>query len=80
MDTNQVLQKVQEIFRDVLDNDDIVLNENTVAKDVEEWDSLSHIQLVVALEKHFGVKFTTGEISSWKNVGDMLKAIIAKKG
>lgn len=75
MDTNQVLKEVNEIFIDVLDNDEIVLTQDTTADDIEEWDSLTHIQLVVAIEKHFKQRFTTKEIQNWKNVGEMCEAI-----
>ncbi len=78
MDKNQILGEVQEIFRDVLDNEEIVLANETVADDIEEWDSLSHIQLIVAIEKHFKVKFTSKEILGWKNVGDMIDCISTK--
>lgn len=78
MDKNVILAKVQEIFQDVLDNEDIVLSFNTTADDVEEWDSLSHIQLIVAIEKEFKVKFTSKEITSWKTVGDMIDCVISK--
>ncbi len=78
MDKNQILEEVQEIFRDVLDNEDIVLANETVADDIEEWDSLTHIQLIVAIEKHFKVKFTSKEILSWKNVGEMIDSISTK--
>ena len=53
MDKKDVMTEVEEIFRDVLDNDDIELTEETTSADIDEWDSLSHIQLVVAIEKHF---------------------------
>lgn len=79
MEKNQILEEVQEIFRDVLDNEEIVLNENTVADDIEEWDSLSHIQLVVAVEKHFNIKFSSKEILSWRNVGEMIDFIRNKQ-
>ena len=79
MDKAALLKDVNDIFIDVLDNDDVVLNYETQAKDVEDWDSLNHIQLVVAIEKHFQLKFTSLEIQSWKNVGDMLDTIISKK-
>ena len=78
MDKSQILEEVQEIFRDVLDNEDIELAPATVADDIEEWDSLSHIQLIVAIEKHFKVKFTSKEILSWKNVGEMIDCISTK--
>ena len=78
MDKNQIMVEVQEIFRDVLDNEDIELTPETMADDIEEWDSLSHIQLIVAIEKHFKVKFTSKEILSWKNVGEMVDCISTK--
>ena len=55
MDKNQILEEVQTIFREVLDNEEIVLANETTADDIEEWDSLTHIQLIVAIEKHFKI-------------------------
>ena len=78
MDKNEILAKVQGIFKDVLDNEDIELSFDTTADDVEEWDSLSHIQLIVAIEKEFKVKFTSKEIMSWSNVGEMIDCILSK--
>lgn len=78
MEKNEIMAEVQEIFRDVLDNEDIELTPETMADDIEEWDSLSHIQLIVAIEKHFKVKFTSKEILSWKNVGEMIDCISTK--
>ena len=78
MDKTQILADVQEIFRDVLDNEDIVITLETVADDIEEWDSLSHIQLVVAIEKHFKIKFVSKELMEWKTVGDMVDCISSK--
>lgn len=78
MEKNQILAEVQEIFREVLDNEEIELQFNTTSDDVEEWDSLTHIQLIVAIEKHFKIKFTSVEIMSWKNVGEMIDCIILK--
>jgi acyl carrier protein len=66
------IQDLLPIFREVFENDKLELNESTVAADVPEWDSLNHIYLVVAIEKHFKTKFTTHQIQSWKCVGDVL--------
>ena len=78
MERSAILEKLNGIFTDVLDNDDIKISETSTANDIEEWDSLTHIQLVVAIEKSFKVKFTTYEIQIWKNVGDMVNGIQAK--
>ncbi|MDR2841555.1 MAG: acyl carrier protein [Paludibacter sp.] len=78
MEKTEILIHVQTIFRDILDNEDITLGYETTANDVEEWDSLTHIQLIVAIEKHFKIKFTSKEILSWKNVGEMLDCINSK--
>jgi len=78
MEKKDVLLTVQEIFRNILDNEDIILTEETTANDVDEWDSLTHIQLIVAIEKKFKIKFTSKEILSWKNVGEMVDAICSK--
>lgn len=75
MEREQILKTVNNIFIDVLENDDLVINNETSAKDVEEWDSLNHIQLIVAIEKKFKLKFKSSEILSWKNVGEMCDAI-----
>ena len=78
MERTDILNQVQDVFRDELELDDLVLNDETTADDVEEWDSLSHVQLVVALEKHFNIKFTSREILSWDNVGDLIDCISQK--
>ncbi len=78
MEHSQILAEVQEIFRDTLDNEEIKLTDATTADDVEEWDSLTHVQLIVAIEKHFKIKFTSMEILSWQNVGQMVDCINKK--
>ena len=78
MDSATILKQVNEIFIDVLENPKIIVTRESVANDVEDWDSLNHIQLVVAIEKHFKVRFTTNEISAWKNVGEMCDVISAR--
>ncbi len=75
MERSEIFKKVNEIFCDELDNDDIVLTDETTADDVEEWDSLSHVQLIVAIEKAFGIKFTSNEILSWNNVGELIDSL-----
>lgn len=78
MEKSEILGQVQEIFRDVLDNEEINLSADTSANDIEEWDSLSHIQLIVTIEKKFGIKFTSKEILGWNNVGEMIRSIEGK--
>ena len=78
MEKSQILDEIQAIFREVLDNEEIVLASETTADDIEEWDSLTHIQLIVAIEKHFKIKFTSKEILSWQNVGEMIDCIANK--
>ena len=68
-------QDLLPIFRDVFENNEIEISETTVAADIPEWDSLNHIYLVVAIEKHFKVKFTTPQIQSWQCVGDVLNQL-----
>ncbi len=79
MERTEILKKLNEIFIDVMDLDeDFVLTEDMTADDIEEWDSLSHIQLMVAIEKNFGIKFTAKEILEWEDVHDCVDSIEAK--
>jgi acyl carrier protein len=78
MERNEIYAELNEIFMDVLDLDEVELTDETSADDIEEWDSLSHIQLIVAIEKAFKIKFTSKEIMSWKNVGEMVDCILTK--
>ena len=75
MERSEILNQINEIFVDTLDNEAVVVEEQTQATDVEEWDSLTHIQLVVAIEKNFKIRFTSKEIQSWNNVGEMMDCI-----
>lgn len=72
MSREEIKNKLTEIFRDVFDNDDIEISDTTTADDIEEWDSLEHITLIAAVEKAFKMRFTMKEVSSMKNVGEMM--------
>jgi acyl carrier protein len=78
MDAVEIKAKLTPLFRDVFANDDIIAQEDLSAKDVEGWDSLSHINMIVAVEKTFKVRFTTREVSSLKKVGDLIDLIKQK--
>lgn len=78
MERSEILAKVEEIFREELELDDLVLTDKTTADDVEEWDSLSHVQLVAAMEEAFGIEFKSREILSWENIGDLIDSIEKK--
>lgn len=75
---SDTLERIQNVFRRVLDDDGIVLSPLTTAAGVEGWDSINHITLIVAVEREFKVKLTTSEIASLKNVGD-LESLVDKK-
>lgn len=79
MTRTEVFDKFVEIFSDVMDIDDVELTDATTADDVAEWDSLSHVRLMVAVERGFALKFTNAEIEGFKCVGDLINAIAAKK-
>ncbi len=74
----EIKDTLQEIFRDILDLDDLVLENETSANDIEGWDSLAHINLVVAIEKKYNIRFALGELQELKNIQDMI-SLIEKK-
>ena len=78
MQRNEVLDKMNKIFVEVLNLDEVSLTEETTANDIDEWNSLAHMQIVVALEKEFGVRFKGREVMKWKNVGQMIDTILSK--
>jgi len=75
---DEVYKRLNRVFSDVFDDDAIVVVDETTADDIEDWDSLEHINLVVAVEKEFGMKFTMGEVNGMKNVGEMVGIIIRR--
>ena len=78
MNHEEILKQLNAIFIDVIDDEEIRLTDDSTANDVDGWDSLTHIQLVVAVEKHFRIRFTSKEIQSWKNVGELMGNIDRK--
>ena len=75
MNRIQILKEINNIFIDIIEDKGVVISESTTAEDVDEWDSLTHIQVVIEIEKKFKKKFTSAEILSWKSVGDMINGI-----
>jgi acyl carrier protein len=78
MTRDEIKNRVTAVFRDVLDNQSIVLHDETAAKDIEGWDSLTHISLIYAVEKEFDIRFDLLEIKPLKNAGELLDLIEAK--
>lgn len=70
--------EVNRIVCDILDDDSVTLRYDTTAQQVKNWDSLNHIQIIVALEKHFNIAFNFAELQKFKNVGEMCDNIVAK--
>jgi acyl carrier protein len=78
MTREQIFERLDEVFQDVFDDESITVNETTTANDIEDWDSLEHINLVAAVEQEFGFKFTMGQVVTMKNVGEMVDIILEK--
>lgn len=77
MSREEVFEKVTEIFRDVFDDDELEIGDSTNSEDIEDWDSLEHIQLIVAMEKEFKLKFDIKTVNSLENVGQMVDLIVS---
>ena len=75
MDTREIFERLDRVFQDVFDDDTIHVTPKTTADDIEDWDSLEHITLISSVEREFRMKFKMGEISSMKNVGEMVDII-----
>lgn len=80
MSREEVFEKLNEVFRDVFDDETITVNDTTTADDIEDWDSLEHINLIAAVESEFLIKFSMGQIMTMKNVGEMADIILEKIG
>ncbi len=79
MEEKEIYERLNEVFRDVFDDDEIEVSAEMTADDIDDWDSLSHITLVTAVEDEFGIRFKMGEVSGMKNVGEMVR-IIKERG
>jgi acyl carrier protein len=78
MTREEVFTGLNEVFQDVFDDDEITVNDETTANDIEDWDSLEHINLIVAVEERFSIKFNMGEANKMKNVGEMVDIILQR--
>ena len=75
MKRQEIFTRVSSIFREVLEDDSLNINEKDGADDIDDWDSLTHIMLIVETEKEIKIRFISSEISNWNNIGDMITAI-----
>ena len=80
MDRQLILKETAQIIRDVVDLPNLMIDEHTTAQTVEGWDSFNHINIVVAVEAHFGIKFHTSEIEELKNVGELVDLVAERLG
>ena len=78
MSRDEVFERLNEVFRDVFDDESITVNDQTTADDIEDWDSLEHINLMAVVESEFGIKFSMGQVVTMKNVGEMVDIILQK--
>ena len=76
MTRDEVMADLQEIFRSQFDDEDIVLSDGTTAADIEDWDSLAHMELIARVEAHSGIHFSLGQINNFANVGEMRDCIV----
>ena len=76
----EIVKKLGGIFQDVFDDENLMISNDTTAEDIDDWDSLEHITLIVAIEKDFNIKLTLGELQDLQSVGDMVSLIGKKLG
>jgi acyl carrier protein len=77
---NGTLERINQVFQQVFDDDELEVSRETTAKDVEGWDSMMHVTLLINVEKAFGTKFSSSEVASLQKVGDMVDLIEARQG
>ena len=75
MSREEIMEKVNEIFREVFADEDLVITDSTNSDDIEDWDSLEHISLIISMEKEFNLKFDIKEVNKLENVGQMVDMI-----
>lgn len=75
MNKEQIMDRLNGVFRELFDDEDIVVVDETTANDIEDWDSLAHLELITMVETEFQIRFTLGEINSFANVGEMCSCI-----
>ena len=78
MSKEEIYERLNHVFRDIFDDETIVVTDTTTANDIEDWDSLEHINLIVAIEQEFGMKFNMHEVTTMKNVGEMVEIILSR--
>ena len=78
MERNEIMEKLRDIISEAIDNEDLVINDSTVATDVDGWDSIAQVLIVGELQNELGVKFTSSEINGYANVGELVNAIQEK--
>ncbi len=79
MSETQIYETLNGIFRDIFDDESLVVTANTRAADVPGWDSANHLQVILATEMKFGIKFTTTEVESLRSVGDLVRMVQQKR-
>lgn len=79
MNKNDIIKRLTDVFRDIFDDDSLIIGDSTTSADIDDWDSIEHINLIGAVEDEFGMRFKMREVSGMKNVGEMID-IICERG
>lgn len=78
MEKSQIIEKLQDIIREAVDDDEVIISDTTVAEEVDGWDSLAQVMIIGQLQNELGVKFTSAEVNGFSNVGELVDAIMSK--